>query len=159
MDFDRHNARIMLHYCILPNAPNFSSLPSTFNLPGQLLTVPETLVKDVEEALRAMHCIACSLYPRGCFLTGGDLQQLQEEEYVHGRGGGSHPALVAPLPWGPYAVLDRSLEDGGRTEVVSVDRLYQGSSSSLRVTIRPPLGGSPLEERIYTKQQRRNPPT
>ncbi len=36
--FDRHNARVKLHYCILPDAPNLS-LPSTFKVILVLLLI------------------------------------------------------------------------------------------------------------------------
>jgi hypothetical protein len=60
------------------------------------------------------------------------LQQLQEAEFVYVRRGGVVPPL-SPLYQGPYRVLERSqkflsLEVGGRTEVVSVDRLKPTSA-------------------------------
>ncbi len=91
------------------------------------------------------------------------------------RRGGVVPPL-SPLYQGPYRVLERSqkflsLEVGGRTKVVSVDRLkpHLGkapispstkwpasrpeSSSGLQMTLQPLLGGGPLWRRGCAKQE------
>jgi hypothetical protein len=94
-------------------------------LPSQLLAVPETPVEKVVEELQAVQPIPMRQLSYAEAASG--LQQLQEAKFVYIRRGGVVPPL-SPLHQGPYRVLERSqkflsLEVGGRTEVVSMDRL------------------------------------
>ncbi len=144
-------------------------------LPGQLLAVPETPVEKVVEELRAVQPLPMRQLSYAEAASG--LQQIQEAEFVYVRRGGVVPPL-SPLYQGPYRVLERSqkflsLEVGGRTEVVSVDRLkpHLGkaplspalppqqdpsrpeSSSGLQLTLRPLLGGGGLWRRECAKRK------
>jgi hypothetical protein len=76
----------------------------------------------------------------------GSLQQLQEAEFVYVRSGEVVPPLTL-LYQGPYRVLERSqkflsLEVGGCTEVVSVDRL------------KPHLSKAPLSPAVPSQRGR-----
>jgi hypothetical protein len=96
-------------------------------LPGQLLAVPETPVEKVVEELRAVQPLPTRQMSYAEAASG--LQQLQQAEYVYVRRGG----VVPPL----------SLEVGGRTEVVSVDRLKPHLGKAPISPALPPQRGRP----------------
>jgi hypothetical protein len=113
-------------------------------LPGQLLAVAEKPVEKVVEELRAMKPLPTRQL--SCAEAASGLQQLQEAEFVYVRRGGVVLPL-SPFYQGPYRVLERSqkfliLEVGGRTEVVSVDRL------------KPHLGKAPLSPALPPQRGR-----
>jgi cleavage and polyadenylation specificity factor subunit 1 len=73
--------------------------------------------------------------------------QLCKAEFVYVRRGGAGPPL-APLYAGPYRVLDRAakfftVEMGGKSEVISVDRLKPHIGTSAVTPASPPLRGRP----------------
>jgi hypothetical protein len=121
-------------------------------LPGQLLAVPETPVEKVVEELRAVQPLPTRQLSYAEATSG-----LQPPATLGGRvrvrAQGSGPSLI-PLYQGPYRVLERSqkflsLEVGGRTEVVNVDRLkpHLGKvplSPALPPTTGRPRGRSPV---------------
>jgi transposase InsO family protein len=114
-------------------------------LPGQLLAVPETPVEKVVEELRAVQPLPTRQLSYAEAASG--LQQLQQAEYVYVRRGGVVPPL-SPLYQGPYRVLEKSqkffsLEVGGRTEVVSVDRLKPHLGKAPISPALPPQRGRP----------------
>jgi hypothetical protein len=114
-------------------------------LPGQLLAVPETPVEKVVEELRAVQPLPTRQLSYAEAASG--LQQLQQAEYVYVRRGGVITPL-SPLYQGPYRVLERSqkflsLEVGGRTEVVSVDRLKPHLGKAPISPALPPQRGRP----------------
>jgi transposase InsO family protein len=114
-------------------------------LPGQLLAVPETPVEKVVEELRAVQPLPTRQLSYAEAASG--LQQLQQAEYVYVRRRGVVPPL-SPLYQGPYRVLEKSqkffsLEVGGRTEVVSMDRLKPHLGKAPISPALPPQRGRP----------------
>ena len=114
-------------------------------LPGQMLSSPETPVQEVVEALRDLQ--PPSTRPLSYAEAASGLQRLQEADYVYMRRGGVVPPL-APQYQGPYEVLARSqkffsLAVGGRTEVVTVDRLKPHLGRAPVSAASPPQRGRP----------------
>jgi len=116
-------------------------------LPGQLLGGGEPPVSDVLDWLRvAPSCLPTR--PAEPTVAGpADLGRLWEADFVYVRRGGVAPPL-SPVYLGPYRVLDRSakfftLDVGGRSDAVSVDRLKPHLGLSPLQPARPPKRGRP----------------
>jgi hypothetical protein len=118
-------------------------------LPGELLTAEETAPRAVLDSLRRAATPALPTRP----LTYSEaasrpLLQLQAADFVFVRKGEFNVPPLSPLYTGPFRVLARgpkffTLDFGGRSENVSVDRLkpYQGSPDVTPVL--PPQMGRP----------------
>jgi len=114
-------------------------------LPGQLLPTAETPIQEVVDHLRQIQ--PPPTRPLTYAEAASGLQRLQLAEFVYVRCGGVIPPL-SPLYTGPYKVLTRSekvfsLSMGGRTEVVSVDRLKPHLGEAPVTAATPPQRGRP----------------
>lgn len=129
--------------CALSSAELVFGAP--LSLPGQLLTSEETPVQQVVDHLRSIQ--PPPTRPLSYAEAASGLQRLQEADFVYVRRGGVLPPL-SPLYQGPYQVLRKSgkffsLNIGGRTEVVSVDRMKPHLGGSPVTAASPPLRGRP----------------
>ena len=114
-------------------------------LPGQLITSSEAPVQEVVDRLRQIQPLPTR--PLTYAEAASGLQRLQQAQFVYVRKGGVVPPL-SPLYQGPYQVLSKSpkffsLNIGGRTEVISVDRLKPHLGGSSVTAASPPSRGRP----------------